>query len=89
MTESKRAWDMVSKERRKDAIKKIVDYFTAERDEELGVIAAEEILDFFLQTIGGDIYNKALDDMRPILEQEYENMLLNADISLRKQIDTL
>ena len=42
----------------------IADYFESERDEQLGVIASEAILDAFLETIGPVIYNRALADAK-------------------------
>lgn len=39
-------------------------YFSTERDEDLGIIATEGILDFFMETLGKHIYNKALDDAK-------------------------
>ena len=39
-------------------------FFREERDEQLGIIAAEEILDGFLETVGVALYNHALDDAK-------------------------
>lgn len=79
-----RAWDFLSQKQRQTAVDDIINYFQTERDETIGIIAAESILDFFLQTTGSTIYNKALDDLRPLLEKELDGALLNIDISLRK-----
>ena len=62
-------------------------YFLTEQNETIGIVAAENIVDFFLQTSGNSIYNKALDDIRPILAQELENTLANIEVSLRKKED--
>jgi uncharacterized protein (DUF2164 family) len=59
-----RAWDTLSKDEREHAIRGIVAYFQSERDEDIGVIAAGELLDFFLQTTGKNIYNQALERSR-------------------------
>lgn len=84
MTEIKRDWDILSDEERKGAIDEIIGYFTAERNEEIGIIAAGELLDMFLRTTGGAIYNHALDDIRPLLEKNLSTTLLDIDTALRK-----
>jgi uncharacterized protein (DUF2164 family) len=54
----------ITKDERNRYIEKIVGFFENERDEEIGIIAAESVLDFFLEDIGNGIYNKALNDAR-------------------------
>lgn len=85
MPEIKRDWDILSDEERKHAIDEIIGYFASERGEEMGVIAAGELLDMFLRTTGGAIYNHALDDLRPLLEKNLATTLLDIDTDLRKQ----
>jgi uncharacterized protein (DUF2164 family) len=51
-------------EEKKHMLEDIKYYFATERDEDLGIIASESILDFFLDTLGKHIYNKALDDSK-------------------------
>ncbi len=51
-------------EEKKQLLEDIKYYFATERDEDLGIIASENILDFFLETLGKHIYNKALDDAK-------------------------
>lgn len=58
----------LSDEQRKQAINDIVDYFTSERDQQIGVIAAEEILNFFLETIGQNIYSQGITDVKKIID---------------------
>lgn len=84
MTEIKRKWDMLSKEERQSAIDEIISYFATERNEEIGVIAAGDLLDLFLRTTSGAIYNHALDDLRPLLEKNLATTLLDIDTTLRK-----
>ncbi len=54
----------LSEEEKKRMLEDIVYYFESERDEKLGIIASESILDFFMDTLGKTIYNKALDDIK-------------------------
>lgn len=52
----------------------IIYFFKEERDEELGIIGSETILDFFVDMLGETIYNKALDDVKLWLTRNIENM---------------
>lgn len=52
---------LLTKEERKQCIDDIIGYFYSERKETIGVIAAEDILDFFLQNTGKFVYNTALE----------------------------
>ncbi|MBH1941520.1 DUF2164 domain-containing protein [Mobilitalea sibirica] len=54
----------LSSEEKKQLLEEIVYYFETERDEKLGIIGSENILDFFMDTLGCYIYNKALDDTK-------------------------
>ncbi|MFP4111945.1 MAG: DUF2164 domain-containing protein [Candidatus Woesearchaeota archaeon] len=50
-----------------------------EFDKELGVIAAERILDFFQDKIGKKIYNKALDDIKSWMKKRTEDLEIDFD----------
>lgn len=54
----------LSHEQRELAVADIQRFFKKERGEELGIIAAETILDFFLEGLGNRIYNTALEDAK-------------------------
>lgn len=58
-----KALTLTSEEKNK-LIEKIQEFFYTERDEKIGIIAAEVILDFFLDTLGTAIYNKSLMDAK-------------------------
>lgn len=48
---------------RKDAVESIIRYFREQRDEDIGVIAASGLLDFFLEEIAPSIHNKTVTDI--------------------------
>ena len=54
----------LTKEQKDKAIRDIQYYFQSERDEELGNLAAELILDFFMKEIAPMIYNEGLNDAK-------------------------
>ena len=68
---AKNTYDLSSEQRRK--LEEIIYFFQEERDEELGIIGAETVLDFFLDVLGEIIYNKALDDAKRWLNRTVEN----------------
>ncbi|MFA7685443.1 MAG: DUF2164 family protein [Candidatus Gracilibacteria bacterium] len=85
MSEVKRKWDLLSSERRKVVIDEIIAYFGTERDEKIGVIAAGDMLDFFLQTIGEDIFNKAIESSKLVIKQSFDNMEIDLDLLCPKK----
>ena len=76
----KRKWDLLTKEKREGSIKEIIHHFKIEKDEDIGVIAAGDFLDFFLQSIGEDIYNKGIKDSKNILKQRFEDLDVDLDL---------
>jgi uncharacterized protein (DUF2164 family) len=65
--------NLTDEERRK-LQEEIIYYFETERDEKLGIIASESILDFFLDNLGKSIYNKALDDAKRWYSKRMEDI---------------
>lgn len=84
MPEIKRGLDVLSEKAREQCTKDIVAFFEEERGEEIGVIAAGDVLDFFLQSIGPDIYNKAIDDAKKTVQKQLEALDFEIDL-LKKQ----
>lgn len=84
MPKTQRSWDVLSEAQRQTAIEAIINYFTTERDEEMGVIAAEQLLDMFLQTSGLDIYNNSVDASKKFVKSQLEELELNMEVNLKK-----
>ncbi len=80
MTKIKRTWDVLTDEKRKEVIKEIISFFQTERDEEIGVVAAGNVLDFFLQETVKDIYNKAIEDSKKLLKKRFDDLDLDLDL---------
>ncbi|MFC7678638.1 DUF2164 domain-containing protein [Paenibacillus sp. GCM10028914] len=57
------------KEQRELLIEQIQEYFEVERGETLGHLAADSILEFFIEKIRPHVYNQALDDCRQLVTQ--------------------
>lgn len=69
MSQTKRKWDILTDDERRTAIDKIITFFAEERDEEIGMIAAGQLLDFFLEHISPTTYNHALDDAKSWIKE--------------------
>ncbi|MBU1018913.1 MAG: DUF2164 family protein [Patescibacteria group bacterium] len=84
MKKVKRKWDMLSEEKRKACIEKTITFFSIEHDQELGVIAAESILDFFLQNAGEEIYNRGIENAKQLLKERFCDLEVELDLLLKK-----
>lgn len=84
MKEVKRKWDLLTKAKRSSSIQEIVDFFNRERDEKIGVIAAEDILDFFLQNVGEEIYYRGVEDSKELLKKRFEDLEVDLNLLLKK-----
>lgn len=65
-----------TQQQRQDTINKIIAFFLDERDEEIGTIAATEILEFIESEISPITYKKAMEDSKKIVEEQHQHMLL-------------
>lgn len=63
---------------REKYIQDIISFFQDERGEEIGVIAAGNILDFVLELVGDEIYNRAITDAKKIIKEK----LLDVEVEL-------
>lgn len=72
MDDIQRGLSLLTKTEREKAINDIIAFFLDERGEEIGVVAAGNVLDFFEKDISPRIYNRTLDDVRDALKQELE-----------------
>ena len=64
----------LTKEQKKKAIQDIQAYFASERDEEIGDLAGEIILDFIVEKIGPYFYNQAIADVQKYLSEKVEDL---------------
>ena len=79
-----RDWNILRKEKKNDALHAIISYFKNERDEDIGVIAAENLLDMFLDNAGKHIYNKAVEDMLDLMKKRFEDIEFDIGALQRK-----
>ena len=63
---------MLTEEERAAAIEYIISHFRTERDEDMDILGAGEILDVVLQNAAPKIYNKAIEDIRVAFKKQAE-----------------
>jgi uncharacterized protein (DUF2164 family) len=80
----RRSWDPLAEEKRKAAIEAIIRFFSTERDEQIGVIAAEDLLEMLLQNVASEIYNRGVEDARRAIKERMESVDIDIDALLRK-----
>ena len=83
MNQSTKSINYLSEDQRKVAIEQIIDYFSTERDEEIGVIAAEDILDVFLDILGPSIFNAGVNEARKAIQTGRQNMDFELELLLK------
>ena len=86
MTQTKKnKFNFDSDEKKTKFINDTIGFFQNERGEEIGYIAADQILDFFLQALGEEIYKMALKDVNKLLKSRFEDIEVELDMLLGKQ----
>lgn len=60
----------IPKEHKLQIAIKVQEYFYTEFNEEIGQLAAENLLDFMLSELSPYIYNQAIKDARNVIEQK-------------------
>lgn len=65
----------LSKENRQYMISEIKTFFLNERDEDLGDLAAELILDFFTEKLAPEFYNQGVYDSYKYINDRVEDLL--------------
>lgn len=74
----------MSKEKREKLVQEIITYFKKDRDVDMGIIAAEDTLDFFLDALCPEIYNKAVQDAKNTVKQSFDDLDVNLDLLFNK-----
>lgn len=79
MNQIKRTWERLSDEEKNLAKEELILFFENERNEKIGVVAAEEIINFFLQSIGSKLYNKGINDAKKVLRNRVDELNYDLD----------
>ncbi len=65
----------LTKEKREDMISAIKYYYLKERDEELGDLASNMILDFIIKELAPEFYNQGVYDSQRYMNDRVEDLL--------------
>ena len=79
MNQIKRTWERLSDEEKNLAKQELILFFEKERDEKIGIIAAEEIINFFLQSVGSKLYNTGVSDAKKAIITRIEELNYDLD----------
>ena len=72
MKDIKRSFDILTKEQKEKSINDIIAFYLDERDEHVGIIGANNLLDMVLQDIAPHVYNNAIEDTQRLLTKQTE-----------------
>jgi len=61
-------------DRRERMLRSVRRYFADELDQEIGDLAAERLLDFFVRELGAPVYNQAIQDARAFVQQRLDDL---------------
>jgi uncharacterized protein (DUF2164 family) len=61
-------------ERRERMLRSIKKYFAEALDQQLGDLAAERLLEFFVKELGAPVYNQAIQDARKFLLDKLDDL---------------
>lgn len=59
---------------KKRILEEIIEFFEKERDEQIGELAAEVILEFFIKKMAPEFYNMGIRDAMRFMSQSIEDM---------------
>jgi uncharacterized protein (DUF2164 family) len=65
----------ITKERRDEMVSAIKNYFSKEREEELGDLAAALVLEFIIEELAPEFYNQGVYDSYNYMENTIEDLL--------------
>jgi len=74
-----RKWDVADKETRDKCINEIISRVEDIGDDAVGIIAAQDIIDIVTETLGPEIYNKAIRDAKKVLEHHMDDVDIELD----------
>lgn len=66
---------VLSKDKKKQMIEDIKEYFLEEREEEIGDLAASMVLDFVINKLAPEFYNKGIEDSYRYMSDKIEDLL--------------
>ena len=82
-TDRKTTPSLLTPDQRKFAIDKIIDYFANERDEVIGIIAAGDLLDMFLEIAGANLFNRGIKETKELIKNRHQELDFEIELLLK------
>ena len=76
--------NLLSEEKKREVVGAIIAYYQRERGEEIGVIAAEEILELVLELVGSEIFNKGVNEATKLIQERLAGVWLDVEAIVKK-----
>lgn len=64
---------LLSKDKQELFSRELITFIEDEMEEKIGIITAQDFLDFFLEKVGNEIYNKGLEDSKIFFQKKLED----------------
>ncbi|GGG86668.1 DUF2164 domain-containing protein [Paenibacillus radicis (ex Gao et al. 2016)] len=64
----------LEREQKEALVERVQSFFELERDESIGTIAAEQLLDYMLAELGPYVYNQAITDARKTVTERLQSV---------------
>lgn len=84
MKNDKNKISLISEEKKREVIGAIIAFYKSERDEDVGVIAAEEIMELVIDLVGRDIFNKGVDETAKLLQDRLASAWVDVEAIVKK-----
>lgn len=75
-----RKWDLASKEIQDKCVNEVITRIEEIGDDQVGFVAAQDIIDIVTENLAPEIYNKAIVDSKKLLEDRMNDMEAELDL---------
>ena len=75
-----RKWDITHEETSRQCKDEIITRIQEQGEMQFGVIAAQEIIDIVAEHLGPEIYNRAIEDVKKVIEKKLADLEIDLDV---------
>lgn len=75
-----RKWDIKNKDLNDTCIAEVITRVNELDGENMGIIAAQDIIDIVMSHYGPEVYNKAVREVKDTLEGKFQDTLMDVDL---------
>lgn len=84
MKKDKSKLSVISEEKKREVVGAIIAFYKRERGEEIGVIAAEEIMELVIDLVGRDIFNNGVDETTKLMQDRLASVWVDVEATVKK-----